>query len=194
MIVFMWIGLLVAAFLVLFVLLWFVYKIVISRGRVDPVIDPETMPRLRPIPIPTQNRKPFMRLLIWFFTRRKWELMEDFYFHLDGWPVFVIEKGFKFDGASVPRPLWTLLSPVGLLLIPALLHDYSYQFGELREMKNGGVIAAYKPAYWKPGRERRAWDRLFREVGTAVNGTPVIDWIAWLGVRIGGGRWWKKWR
>ena len=119
--------------------------------------------------------------------------MEDFHFHLDGWPEFVIRKGFEFDGASVPRPFWTFLNPVGLLLIPALLHDYTYQYGELQAMNNGGELAPYKPVYWKEGRERRAWDRLFREVGNAVNGTPVIDWIAWLGVRIGGGRWWKKW-
>jgi len=192
MVVFQIIGFLVVAFLVLFILLWIVYKIFISGKEVPPFIDPKTMPHLRPIPIPTKNRNPFMRLLVWFFNRRKWELMEDYFFILDDWPEFVIRKGFKFDGASVPRLFWIILSPVGLLLIPALIHDCAYQNGVLEERKKDGQIVPFKPEYWKEGRERRAWDRLFREVGNVVNGTPVIDWMAWLGVRIGGGCWWKK--
>jgi hypothetical protein len=192
MVIFQIMGYAVAVSLVLFILFWFVYRVVISRRPVDPVIDPHTMPCMRPIPIPTQNRTPLMRLLVWFFNRRRWELMEDFVFVLNGWPELLIRKGFEFDGASIPRPFWTMLNPVGLLLIPALIHDCAYQYGRLEEKKNDGQIVPYRPEYWKTGKERRAWDRLFREVGTAVNGTPVIDWIAWLGVRIGGGCAWKN--
>ena len=69
-----------------------------------------------------------MRLLVWIFEVRKWELMENWYFTLNDDVQIVINKGFVFDGASIPRPLWAFLSPVGLLLIPGLIHDYGYKF------------------------------------------------------------------
>lgn len=45
------------------------------------------------------------------------------YYRLD------IPKGFKHDGASVPRLAWTLsgLTPDGLLRAAALVHDYFYR-------------------------------------------------------------------
>ena len=40
------------------------------------------------------------------------------------------------------------------------------------------------------GKPRRYWDRLFKEVGAAVNGVNVVNWIAWAAVRLGG---WAAW-
>jgi hypothetical protein len=41
----------------------------------------------------------------------------------------VIPKGFEWDGASVPRFLWSLsgIRPDGLLRAAALVHDYIYR-------------------------------------------------------------------
>ena len=40
----------------------------------------------------------------------------------------VIPEGFLFDGASIPRPLWSLLglAPHGVMDGPALAHDFVY--------------------------------------------------------------------
>ena len=126
------------------------------------------MPILRPVPIPTKGLSFWKRIGVWRHTTRKWELMENF--NYDG---YTIPGGFVFDGASVPRCLWWFLSPVGLLLIPGILHDYRYMCGDLN---------------------RSGYDELFRWDIKVVTGTTVIPWIAYFAVRLGGGRAWRRHR
>jgi hypothetical protein len=38
-----------------------------------------------------------------------------------------VPAGFEFDGASVPRILWTLFNPVGELFEASIVHDYMYE-------------------------------------------------------------------
>ncbi len=38
----------------------------------------------------------------------------------------VIPEGFIYDGASVPKILWSVVSPVGEVKKPALVHDWFY--------------------------------------------------------------------
>ena len=85
------------------------------------------MPILQPIPIPTKNRCFFARILVWLVESRKWKLVKKYRYKMRDGTVLVIPKGFEFDGASIPRPLWPLLSPTGLFLIPSLFHDYAYK-------------------------------------------------------------------
>ncbi len=85
----------------------------------------------------------------------------------------MIPKGFTFDGASIPRPLWAILSPVGLLLIPALIHDYAYKFNKLISINNG-----HKTSYMN-GAGRIKWDNLFKKVAVDVNGFTLINRAAW---------------
>ena len=59
---------------------------------------------------------------------------------------FIIPKGFKFDGASVPKFLGQFLSPVGVLLIGGLIHDYGYKYANKKFLefygnKNDVLIA-----------------------------------------------------
>lgn len=44
------------------------------------------------------------------------------------WQI-TVPRGYKYDGASVPRALWTLsgLYPAGLILAGATVHDWMYQ-------------------------------------------------------------------
>lgn len=37
-----------------------------------------------------------------------------------------VPKGFRHDGASIPRPLWSLMPRVGRWSRAALIHDYLY--------------------------------------------------------------------
>ena len=53
-----------------------------------------------------------------------------FHYKLEG-VEYVIPAGFQFDGASVPKFLATFLSPVGVLLMGGLIHDYGYKYATL---------------------------------------------------------------
>ena len=94
------------------------------------------MPELKPVPIATEKHG----FTVWLHSVRTWELTENWKYTL---PVsctggkgvkIVIPKGFVFDGASIPRPFWAILHPSGLLLIPALVHDFAYRCGFLWEI------------------------------------------------------------
>lgn len=141
------------------------------------------MPKLIPIPIPTKNENIFKALFYWIFKIRKWKIIEDWQFVYDN-KTIVIPKNFIFDGASIPRIFWLFLSPVGLLLIPGLIHDFGYKynmFWVLDHQKNK-IIPSHD--YTK----RYMWDFLFRNVAIFVNGFKFINSIAWFALFLGG--WW----
>ena len=73
-------------------------------------------PHLKPIRIPTKGKGFWGALKLWVFGVRHWEVVKDFHYSFAG-KDFIIPKGFKFDGASVPKFLAQFLSPVGVLLI-----------------------------------------------------------------------------
>ena len=96
---------------------------------------------------------------------------------------------FQFDGASIPRPLWAILSPTGLLLIPGLMHDYAYRYGQLWRVENKEKVSPFGK-----GKGRAFWDRLFWTTARNVNGMSFINFAAWLTVYLGG-RWaWRRHR
>jgi len=145
------------------------------------------MPILIPKSIPTKNRFIFMRILIWIFAVRKWEIAEDWTYVLRDGTKIIIRKGFIFDGASIPRPLWAILSPTGLLFVPGLIHDYAYKYNKLLSVDLDGNTSDYKE-----GAGKLYWDKIFREIGYDVNGMAIIDVLAWIALVIGGWcSWWK---
>ncbi|MFQ5946498.1 MAG: DUF1353 domain-containing protein [Anaerolineae bacterium] len=111
----------------------------------------------------------------WITSIRKWEVLEEWSYILPDNTQVVIPGGFVFDGASIPRLFWSILSPVGLLLIPGLIHDYAYKFDELLSRNSAGELENYME-----NAGRHYWDRLFRDVAIQVNGFWVINHIAWL--------------
>ena len=121
---------------------------------------------------------------MWLLGVRHWEIAKDFTYELEG-QKFVIPKGFKFDGASIPKFLHTFLSPVGVLLMGGLVHDYAYKYQTL--LKNNkkdtmGVIT-----------QKRA-DEIFRDIGIEVNGFFLMNQLAYLSLRLGGFMAWNKHR
>lgn len=85
-----------------------------------------------------------------------------------------VPAGFRSDGASVPRFFWRLVFPPGdaLALRAAILHDFIYRT---------------RPERWS----RDEADRLFLAV-MILDGVPVWRaYLAWAGVRIGGGHAWR---
>lgn len=174
--VFQFLGFLVFSFLVVWGLVGIYYKF--RQGKIKAaglVVDALAMPHLRPISIPSKGQRNGLdRIAAWMFEVREWELTEDWSFKLpnDG-PTVMLHKGFVFDGASIPRPLWGVLSPTGLLLVPGVIHDYAYRYEFLWQLNDDGTVSKYKIA---EGRE--CWDTLFFEVGKEVNGLTYIDKLA----------------
>jgi len=151
----------------------------------------EDMPVLRPVPIPTKStHSVLLRLWLWY-QGRQWELADEWCYHyqaVNGDHVcFIIPKGFHFDGASIPRWLRPLLSPVGLLLISGLIHDYAYRHDQLWSLDDQGNISA-----WHKGAGRDCWDDLFKAVGKEVNGLFLLDGMAAIALAIAGCAAWKE--
>ncbi|MGD8345375.1 MAG: DUF1353 domain-containing protein, partial [Desulfobacterales bacterium] len=163
MLFFQIVGIVCVSLLLLAIVLFFVY--LLFRKDVRSLMADAEMPVLLPLPIPTKNRPFIMRVLVWLFDIRKWQLVQNWRFKLDNGIEIVLPKGFKFDGASVPRIFWAILSPVGLLLIPGLIHDYGYRFNQIWHLNANGEIEPYMK---QAG--RKAWDNLFQSVGIQVNG------------------------
>lgn len=59
----------------------------------------------------------------------KWELQEGFEYHVGCYPsdeIIVVPKGFITDFASVPKPFWPIIDPVGEHGKAAVIHDFCY--------------------------------------------------------------------
>ena len=140
-------------------------------------------PHLKPILIATKGKGFWGSLLLWFFGTRHWEVVKDFNYSLKG-QNFIIPKGFKFDGASVPKFLAQFLSPVGVLLIGGLIHDYGYKYETLL-LKNKKTI----------GIKTQKWmDETFRDINIEVNGFYFLNYLAYWALRLGGFVAWNKHR
>jgi hypothetical protein len=89
----------------------------------------------------------------------------------------VIPAGFTFDGASIPKFLRTFFSPVGVLLVGGLVHDYGYKYQTLlckNKKDTMGIIS-----------QARA-DQIFRDININVNGFYVMNYLSYYSLRIGG--------
>jgi hypothetical protein len=146
------------------------------------------MPIMRPIPIHTKGIGPFKKIWRWMTSVRQWEIIEDYRFNLDG-VLVIIPKGFVFDGASIPRPLWAILSPTGLLFIPGLLHDFGYRYNYLLVICHDGTYVKYMS-----GRGKLFWDKVFYRASMIVNGVNIVSSIAFLALVLFGGHAWRAWR
>jgi hypothetical protein len=165
--------------------------IVFANARELPpqYVEVSSLPKLNPIRIPTRSAEGRLSALwVWLSKPRQWEVAEDWQCIVGGQTID-IPAGFRFDGASVPRPFWILVTPIGILLVPGLLHDYGYKYEHLK-VGGGGKIGHDK--------NRLFWDKLFLQAGVDVNGFRVLSslagyavclfgWTAWFGHRD------KKW-
>ena len=140
-------------------------------------------PHMKPIKIPTKGKGFWTAIMLWVFGTRRWEITKDFHYSLNG-ENFIIPKGFKFDGASVPKFLAQFLSPVGLLLIGGLIHDYGYKYETLlrKDKTTNGI------------RSQKWMDKTFRDINIEVNGFYFLNYLAYWALRLGGWVAWNKHR
>ena len=142
------------------------------------------MPHMKPIPMETKSKGLFGGIVLWLLTTRKWEITSDFLFTIDN-TSYVIPKGFVFDGASVPKFFRSWLSPMGVLLVGGLVHDYAYKYETLR-------LSGKPKALTK---KNQKWcDQLFRDINIHVNGFKIINNGAYYALRLGGWLAWRKHR
>ena len=136
------------------------------------------MPQLKPLPINSHDLPWPARIKAWLLTPRQWELAEDYYLYVDYLHQEIMAPaGFIFNGASIPRLFWALLSPTGILLIPAIFHDFAY--GHHALMGGDGKLI-----YKNKGHD--FYDKMFREISLQVNGIKTPDYAAWLALRLFG--------
>ena len=133
------------------------------------------MPKMQPLPIATKDKGFWKGILMWLMGSRKWVICEDFYYTI-GEEQYKVPKGFEFDGASVPKFLATFLSPVGVLLMGGLVHDYGYKYATL--MRADGTTIGYH--------DQKHMDGLFRDICIEVNGFRVLNYLAYWTLRLAG--------
>lgn len=139
------------------------------------------MPVLRPIPLDISGLPWYKRLLA-YFSRRNWELMGDYELYIP-WldETWFIPKGFIFDGASVPRFLWPIINPTGVLLLGSLFHDFGYRYKCQLTKIEGKIIITKKGKLF--------FDSNFRKINNMVNGSYIMNGAAWFFLVILGYGW-----
>jgi hypothetical protein len=155
----------------------------VSIGKTESSITfkAQGMPHMKPIGIPTKGKGFWGGVWTWLMVTRTWEIVKDFHFSIDD-EDYVIPEGFVFDGASVPKFLRTWLSPMGVLLIGGLVHDYAYKYTVLlkKGKKNTGHVMKQGEA-----------DKVFRDINIEVNGFRTINYLAYWALVLGGFVAWK---
>ena len=134
------------------------------------------MPHLKPVPIKTKGKGFFGAIVMWLLSTRNWVLIEDWKYKIDD-KEYIIPKGFQFDGASIPKFLRTFFSPVGVLLIGGLVHDYMYKYTHCKPTSAKGALLVVD--------QKRA-DQIFRDINIEVNGFYTMNYLAYWSLRIGG--------
>jgi hypothetical protein len=97
--------------------------------------------------------------------------------------VLRIPAGFHYDGASIPRLVWSVIDDDDLKLVGPLVHDALYRYGG--DLPKGWLLPEERRFY-----TRGEADYLFKYI---LNEEGVAEWrenFAWLGVKFGG---WASW-
>ena len=134
------------------------------------------MPVLQPVQIKTKGKGFWKGIVLWLLSTRNWILKEDWKYNIDG-TEYVIPAGFQFDGASIPKFLRTFFSPVGVLLIGGLVHDYAYKYKTLLKKNKKDTMGEIT--------QKKA-DEIFRDINIIVNGFYTMNRLAYWSLRLGG--------
>ena len=136
----------------------------------------DELPHLQPVKISTKGKGFWKGIIMWLLSTRNWTITKDWKYKIDG-NEYVIPKGFQFDGASIPKFMRTFFSPVGVLLIGGLVHDYMYKYSALKSVQANGALLLVN--------QKKA-DQIFRDINIEVNGFYFMNYLAYWSLRIGG--------
>ena len=135
----------------------------------------DEMPTLMPLKISTKGKGFWKGIIMWLLSTRNWRLTRDWKYRING-NEYIIPKGFQFDGASIPKFLRTFFSPVGVLLIGGLVHDYAYKYAALKRTGNEPLLLV----------DQKRADEIFRDINIEVNGFYTMNYLAYWSLRLGG--------
>jgi len=136
----------------------------------------EEYPLMKPLRIATKGKGFWSAILMWLLGVRHWEIAKDFHYEING-KKYVIPAGFQFDGASIPKFLASFLSPVGVLLIGGLVHDYAYKYSALKPSNKKDSILLL---------DQKKADEIFRDINIEINGFYFLNYLAYYALRLGG--------
>ena len=174
-----------------------------KRAKTKLKFEYKELPHLQPLKISTKGKGFWKAIVMWLLSTRNWEITKDWHYTIDG-KDYVIPAGFTFDGASIPKFLRTFFSPVGVLLVGGLVHDYAYKYKSLllRDPKKNAAksMEGRKKAWdsWdmtKPFRfedndlnnlTQKKADEIFRDININVNGFYTMNYLAYWSLRLGG--------
>ena len=162
--------------LILIVIIGFCINLLDKKKKPKQKFNYEGMPHIKPLPIKTKGKGFWKAIVMWLLSTRNWELTQDWKYNIDG-TDYVIPKGFTFDGASIPKFLRTFFSPVGVLLIGGLVHDYMYKYTHCKPVSAKGALLVV---------DQKKADQIFRDINIVVNGFYTMNYLAYWSLRIGG--------
>jgi len=162
--------------LILIVIIGFLVNLLDKNRKPKQKFSYKGMPHIKPLPIKTKGKGFWKAIVMWLLSTRNWELTQDWKYNLDG-TDYVIPKGFTFDGASIPKFLRTFFSPVGVLLIGGLVHDYMYKYTHCKPVSAKGALLVV---------DQKKADQIFRDINIVVNGFYTMNYLAYWSLRIGG--------
>ena len=140
----------------------------------------EELPHLQPIKISTKGKGFFKGIVMWLLSTRNWKITKDWKYRYNG-NEYIVPAGFQFDGASIPKFLRTFFSPVGVLLVGGLVHDYMYKYACMKRTDKKGTLLIV---------DQKKADQIFRDINIEVNGFYFMNYLAYWSLRIGG---WVAW-
>ena len=162
--------------LILFVIIGFAINLLDKKKTNNLNFSYTELPHLQPIPIKTKGKGFWKGIIMWLLGTRNWVILKDFKYTMNG-TNYVIPKGFSFDGASIPKFLRTFFSPVGVLLIGGLVHDYMYKYSACKPADKKGQLLLV---------DQKKADQIFRDINIEVNGFYFMNYLAYWSLRLGG--------
>lgn len=69
-----------------------------------------------------------------------WILLSDFRYEDNAGIIHTVPKGFRTDLGSIPKPLWNILPPHGLVKKPAVIHDWYCVTKTISSMKAASLF------------------------------------------------------
>ena len=169
--------------LILFVIIGFAINL-LDKRKSNIKFKYEDLPQLQPIPIRTKGKGFWKGIVMWLLSTRNWKLIKPWRYNMNG-IEYIIPAGFEFDGASIPKFLRTFFSPVGVLLIGGLVHDYMYKYTACKPADPKGSLLLV---------DQKKADQIFRDINIEINGFYLMNYLAYWSLRLGGFMAWNKHR
>jgi hypothetical protein len=165
--------------LIILVIIGFIINL-LDKRKSNLTFHYEELPHLQPVKIATKGKGFWKGIIMWLLSTRNWKVTQDWKYRMNG-NEYIIPAGFQFDGASIPKFLRTFFSPVGVLLVGGLVHDYMYKYSALKRTDKKGSLLLV---------DQKKADQIFRDINIEVNGFYFMNYLAYWSLRLGG---WVAW-